>query len=119
MSQETFLHNLLLTDRQVASLRKAFANNPRSIKVSKTQLYKITQSCGLLGRLFGPVLEASLPLMKNVITLLAKSVLVLLGLTAATSAVDLGIHQNILGSGTTLIMSNEEMIDILVCYEVH
>ena len=45
--------------------------------------------------------------------------LVLLGLTAATSAVDLGIHQNILGSGTTLIMSNEEMIDILVCYEVH
>ena len=44
---------------------------------------------------------------------LAKSVLILLGLTAAASAADAGIHKKLLGSGTTtLIISNEEMNDI-------
>ena len=62
--------------------------------------------------------------MKSVIKLLAKSVLVPLGLTAATSAADAGIHKKILGSGkrplnltfpnnTTLIISNDGMEDIL------
>ena len=45
--------------------------------------------------------------MKNVIKPLAKSVLILLGLTAAASAGDAGIYKKILGSGdsTTLILS--------------
>ena len=46
----------------------------------------------------------------------AKSVLVPLGLAAAASAADAGIHKKILGSGhnnTTLIISNDEMEDIL------
>ena len=51
--------------------------------------------------------------MKSVIKPLAKSVLVPLGLTAAASAADAGIHKKILGSGhnnnTTLIISNDEM----------
>ena len=55
--------------------------------------------------------------MKSVIKPLAKSVLIPLGLTAAASAADAGIHKKILGSGhnnnTTLIMSNDEMDDIL------
>ena len=55
--------------------------------------------------------------MKSVIKRLAKSVLVPLGLTAAASAADAGIHKKILGSGhnnnTTLIISNDEMDDIL------
>ena len=54
--------------------------------------------------------------MKSVIKPLAKSVLVPLGLTAAASAADAGIHNKILGSGhnnTTLIISNDEMEDIL------
>ena len=38
-------------------------------------------------------MEVGLPLMKNVFTLLAKSVLIPLGLTAAVSAVDAGIHK--------------------------
>ena len=51
--------------------------------------------------------------MKNVIKPLAKSVLIPLGLTAAAAA-DAGIHKKILGSGTTtLIISNEEMNDIM------
>ena len=73
------------------------------------------QSGGFLGRLLGPLLKTGLPLMKNVIKPLAKSVLVPLGLTAAASAADAGIHKKILGSGhnTTLIISDDEMEDIL------
>ena len=52
--------------------------------------------------------------MKNVIDPLAKSVLIPLGLTAAASAADAGIHKKILGSGnTTLIISNNEIEDII------
>ena len=65
-------------------------------------------------RFFGPLLKTRLPLMKNVIKPLAKSVLIPLGLTAAASAADAGIHKKILGSGTTtLIISNDEMEDII------
>ena len=74
------------------------------------------QSGGFLGRLLGPLLKTGLPLMKSVIKPLAKSVLLQLGLTAAASAADAGIHKKILGSGhnnnTTLIISNDEMDDI-------
>ena len=88
-----FPHELLLTDRQVSSIRKAFANNSSvDIKFSKTQLSKIIQPGGFLGKLLGPLLKTGLPLIKNVIKPLAKSVLIPLGLTAAASAADVGIH---------------------------
>ena len=64
------------------------------------------QPGGFLGRLLGPLLKTGLPLMKNIIKPLAKSVFIPLGLTAATSATNAGIHKKILGSGTaTLIIS--------------
>ena len=47
-----FPRMLLLTNRQVLNLRKAFANNSSvDIKLSKTQLSKMIQSGGFLGRL--------------------------------------------------------------------
>ena len=53
-------------------------------------------------------------MIKNVIIPLAKSVLIPLGLTAAASAADAGIHKKILGSGnTTLIISNKDMDDLI------
>ena len=61
-------------------------------------------------------------MIKSVITPLAKSVLIPLGLTAATSAADAGTHKKILGSGchssfashiTTLIISNKDMEDLI------
>ena len=70
------------------------------------------QSGGFLGKLLGPLLKTGLHLMKSVIKPLAKSVLITLGLTAAASAADAGIHKKILGSGhnnTALIYSNDEM----------
>ena len=89
-----FPHKLLSTNRQVASLHKAFSNYlSTDIKLSKTQLSKMIQSGGFLGRLLGPLLKTGLPLMKNVIKPLAKSVLIPLGLTAAASAADVGIHK--------------------------
>ena len=51
------------------------------------------QPGGFLGKLLGALLKPGLPLLKNVIKPLAKSVLVPLGLTAAASAADAGIHK--------------------------
>ena len=92
--RQIFPHELLLTNRQVANLRKAFANYlSTDIKLSKTQLSKMIQSGGFFGRLLGPLLKTGLPLIKNVIKLLVKSVLISLGVTAAASAADAGIYK--------------------------
>ena len=106
-----FPHELLLTNRQVANIRKAFAKNTSiDIKLSKTQLSKMIQSGGflgnLLGKLAGPLMKVAMPL--------AKIVLAPLGLSAAMSAVDGSIKKKMLDSGaTTLIILNDEMDDIL------
>ena len=112
-------HELILKTRQKTKIRNAFNDNmSTNIKLSKAQINKIIQSGGFLGKLLGPLLKAGLPLIKNVIKPLAKSVLIPLGLTAAASAADAGIHKKILGSvNTTLIISNEEMNDVIKIVE--
>ena len=66
-----------------------------------------------LGKLLGPLLKTGLPLMKIVLKPLAKNVLFPLGLTAAASATDEAIQKRI-GSGiNALIISNEEVNDII------
>ena len=78
-SETNFAHKLLSTNKQVANLRKSFANHSSTdIELSKTQLSKMIQSGRFLGRL-------------------------------------LGMHKKILGSGntTTLIISNDEIKDII------
>ena len=80
-----FPHELLLTNRQVANIPKAFAKNTSTdIKLSKTQLSKLIQSGGFLGnlsgKLAGPLMKVAMPLAKNV--------LAPLGLSAAMSAID-------------------------------
>ena len=106
-----FPHELLLPNRQVANIRKAFAKNTSiDINLSKTQLSKMIQSGGFLGNLLGKLAG---PLMK-VATPLAKNVLAPLGLSAAMSAIEGSIKKKMLGSGTTtLIISNDEIDDIL------
>ena len=84
-------HVLLLTTRQTTKLRNAIEKNMSTdIKLSKAQISKIIQSGGFLGKLLGP---NKLPLIKNVIKPLAKSVLIPLELTAAASAADAGIQK--------------------------
>ena len=79
------------------------------------------QSGGFLDRLLGSLSKTGLPLIKNKIKPLAKSVLIPLGLTAAASAADAGIHKKILESGqnrnnppsTALLISNNDMEDLI------
>ena len=113
--ETNFSHKLLVTNRQVANIRKVFANNlSTGAKLSKTQLSKMIKSGGFLGKLLGPLLKTGLPLMKNVTKPLAKSVLTPLELTAAGSAADVGILRKILGCGNTKpIISKYEMEDII------
>ena len=92
--ETNFSHKLLLTNRQVANLCKAFAiNSSFNIKLSKAQVSQMFQSGEFFGKLLGPLLNTGLPLTKNVIKAFAKSVLIPLGLTAATSASDAGVHK--------------------------
>ena len=88
-----FPHKLLLTDRQVANIRKATANHlSTDVKFSKTQLSNIMQSEGflgnLLGKLAGPLMKVAMPLAKNVLAPLE--------LTAAMSAIDGSIKKKCL-----------------------
>ena len=104
-------HELLLATRQKTRLRNAFNNNiSTNLKLSKAQVSKIIPSEGFLGSLLrkleGPLMKVTIPLAKNV--------LASLGITAAASAIDARIQKKIHGSGaTTLIISNEEMNDIM------
>ena len=68
-NESDFPHKLLLTNRQVANLCKAFASYlSTDIKLSKAQ------SEGFLSRLLGPLLKTELPLIKIIIRPLAKCV---------------------------------------------
>ena len=76
------------------------------------------QSVRFLGRLLGLLSKTGLTLMKNVIKPLGKIVLIPLGLTAAASTADAGIHKKILRSGTiTLIISSDEKEDIIKIFK--
>ena len=104
-------YELLLTKRQNTKLRNAFNHNMSTdIKLSKAQISKIIQSerflGSLLGKLAGPLMKVAVPLTKNILAPLV--------ITAAASAIDAGIQKKIHDSGiTTLIISNEEMNDIM------
>ena len=99
----------MLTNRQVANIRKAFANRTSTdIKFSKAQLTRM-QKNGFL-RVLAPLLKPGLPLLKSVIKPLD-----LLGLPAAASVTDAALSKTILGSvgHTILIISNDDMQDLL------
>ena len=87
--ETNFSHKLLLTNRQILSLRKAFNNHTSAdIKFSKAQLTNMRKG-GFL-RFLVPLLKSGLPTIKPV---------GMLGLTAASSATDAAINKKILGSG--------------------
>ena len=113
--ETNFPQKILLTNWQVANLRKDFANYlSTDTKLSKAQLSKMIQQGGFLGRLLGLLLKTGVLLMKNLIKPLAKSLLIPLGLNASA-----GKHKKILGStkrpshNRTLIVSNDEMKNII------
>ena len=111
--ETNFSHKLLLTNRQIANHRKAFANHTSTdITLSKTQLFRM-QKGGFLKFLMR-LSKSGLSLLKSVIKPLS-----MLGLTAAASATDAAIYKNVLATGnhTTLIISNDDMHDLLKIIE--
>ena len=106
--ETNFSHKLLLTNRKILSLRKAFANHISvDIKLSKAHLTKMEK---------GGFLKFLMPLLKSVLLLLKSIVkpLCMLGLSAAASATNAAINKKILGYGnhTTLIIFNDDMQDL-------
>ena len=87
--------------------------NNSSANIKLSQFYKIEQSGGFLCRLLWTLLKTVLkPLVINILTPL--------GLTAAASSTDAAVYTNIFGSGmTTLIISKEEMDDIMKITKFH
>ena len=107
--EANFPHKLLLTNRQTLSLRKAFSNRTSvDIKLSKAQLTKMQR--GRFLEFLMPLLKSGLPLLKSVVKPLGMP-----RLTAAASATGVAINKKILGSrnNTTLIISNDDMHDLL------
>ena len=82
--------------------------------MSHYQKLNYLQSGGFLRGTLQPLLKTDLPLMKNVLKALAKSVLIPVGLKAAASAADFWIHNKILGLPiTTILISNKEINNIM------
>ena len=117
--ENNFPHKLLLTNTHVLKLRQTFAyKSSATIKLSKSQLRKMGQSGGFLGRPLGLLLKTGLPLIGNLLKPLGESVLIPLGLTAATSKTNAAIYKKMFGSGVTkLIIWNEEMNDIMKIFK--
>ena len=84
----SFPHKLLLTDRQVANLRKALTTHQLVLNCQKQDYLRLIQYGGFLGRLLGPLLKTGLPLLKSVIKPLG-----LLDLTVASSVTDAGVQK--------------------------
>ena len=88
--EANFPHKLLLTNRQVSNIRKAFANlTSTDIKFSKAQLTKMQKDRFL--RFLAPLLKSGLSLLKSVIKPSG-----MLGLAAVASATDTAINKKIL-----------------------
>ena len=89
-----------------------------TIKLSKTHLSKIIKSDGFLGRLLGTLLTSGLPLMKNELQPLARSVCVLISLVlgVVASAADAGINKKVRRVRNNYT-NNEEMEDVMKVYE--
>ena len=86
----------------------------RGILLKETIEKVVHQTGGFLSKVLRPFMRVGLPSMKNVLTQLAKSVLVSLGLKVAASTTNAAIQKKIYRLGMTiLIISNKEIRDIL------
>ena len=108
-NETNFPYKLLLSDRKVSRLYKAFANNSSAnINWSKTRVSKIVQTGGVLGTLLGPLLKTDFPLMKYVLKPLTKIVLMPLGLKTTAWATDAAIQKRFFGLVVTALIISKK-----------
>ena len=99
---------ITVTNNEIKDIVKVI-NSLENRGISFKLLWIISQEGRFLNFL-KPLMRTALPLMKNVLTPLAKSVFAPLGLTASASTTNIAIQKKNFGLGTTtLIISNEEM----------
>ena len=97
--------------KDVMKVIKYLENRASLLKVSAG---KIISQEGRFLIFLGPLMTAGLPIMKSVLTTLAKNLLIPLRLTTAALTTGAAIHKKIYGSGSTaLIISNKEINDIM------
>ena len=102
---------ITLTNNEIKYIMKVIKSLENRRILLKGTTSKTTSHQGGFLNVLRPLMIVGLPLMKNVLTPLAKNVLLLFGLSAGMSAAGAAIQQKIYGSGiTVLIISNEEMI---------
>ena len=113
-NEVNFLHKSVLTNGKIPSLCKTFTYNlSANMKLSTTHFSKKIHVGECPGINIGTLMKAGLPLIKNIIKPLAKSLPVPLRLTAAAPPPDASFLQIILVSRTTpLTISNKEKEDI-------
>ena len=112
--KKNFGTGIPLTDNKIKDIIKVIKSSENKGILLKGTTRKITSKEGEFLNFLRPLMTAGLALMKSVLTPLAKSVLLTLGLSPGMSAVDAGIQKKIYGSGSTaVIISNKEMEDIM------
>ena len=109
---------LTLTNNQVKDIIKLIRSLKNRGILLKWNTNKIISQIGGLSTFLRPLMTAGLPLIINILKLLAKTVLIRLRLTAATSATDVAIQKKICGSSVTrLMVSNEELNYIIKMFK--
>ena len=90
-----------ITNNKIKGIIKVIKGLGNRETLSKGTTEKvINQREGYLGNVFGPLMKAGLPLIKTLLTPLAKTFLLSLRLTAAALARDAGVSKNIHSSWT-------------------
>ena len=102
-----------LTNNQIKDFIKVIRSLEKIGILLKGTTKDITCQEGVFLNFVRPLMTTALPLMKNKLILLTKSVLVPLGLTAAASATDKAIKKKFFEWGmTTLVFSNKNLNDV-------
>ena len=102
--KKLFGAGIILTDNEIKDVIKVIKSlENRGILLESTTRKITSREGGFLNFLI-PLMTAGLPLMKSVLTPLAKNVSLPLGLSAGMSAADAAIWKKIYGSGTTALI---------------
>ena len=112
--KEKFGSGITRTSNEITDIMKVIKYLENRGILFKETTRKITSQEEGSFNFIRPLMTAGLPLIKSVLTSIAKNVLLPLGLSAGMSVADAAVQKNVHGSRiTVLLISNEEMEDIM------